>query len=66
MRVILFIKNSDGELTSIDDREWTAAMIATLEHVNYLSVNNEEYQTIEGKLNVDEGHLELLVVKMQD
>ncbi|MBM7568601.1 hypothetical protein [Paenibacillus sacheonensis] len=64
MKVYLIEKSADGTLIPIDEREWDTVMITALEHVNYLSVNNQEYQTIEGKLNVDSGSLELLVVKM--
>ncbi|MCK9859888.1 hypothetical protein [Paenibacillus glycanilyticus] len=66
MRVVLFVKDSERGLKLVDDREWDAAMIATLEHVNYLTVHGEEYQTLEGKLNLDAGQLELLVVKMNN
>ena len=37
-------------------------MIASLDHVNYIIVGNQEYETVEGRLNVDEGKLELLLV----
>ena len=64
MKVILLEKSSSGELVTIDAREWNGEMVAALEHVNYLSIHNQEYQTLEGKLNVDTGQLELLVMKV--
>ncbi|WP_336786391.1 hypothetical protein [Paenibacillus sp. MMO-177] len=64
MRVVLFVKDSGQGIKQMDDREWDASMIAALEHVNYLTVHGEEYQTLEGKLNLDAAQLELLVVKM--
>ncbi|MCM3626510.1 hypothetical protein M3194_03895 [Paenibacillus glycanilyticus] len=64
MRVILFVKDQEQGLRQIDDRDWDSAMIASLEHVNYLTVQGQEYQTLEGKLNLDAGQLELLVVRM--
>lgn len=65
MNVVLIVKSPDtGELNRIDNREWSSDMIAALQHVNYLSLDDQEYQTIEGKLNVNTGELELLVTKM--
>jgi hypothetical protein len=66
MRVILLVKDPEQGLRQIDDREWDSTMIASLEHVNYLTVHGEEYQTLEGKLNVDAGQLELLLVRMNN
>ncbi|WP_040950831.1 hypothetical protein [Gorillibacterium massiliense] len=65
MNVILLEKLPEGGLRQIEERLWSAAMIAALEHVNYLVVDGREYETIEGRLNVDSGHLELLLVPMQ-
>lgn len=66
MFVILYEKRPDGELSQIDERTWTLAMIAALDHVNYLTVGNLEYETVEGRLNVDTGKLEILVVPMRN
>ncbi|MFC5649750.1 hypothetical protein ACFPYJ_11580 [Paenibacillus solisilvae] len=66
MIVIMYEKQPNGELKLIDERTWDANMIASLQHVNYLHVSGQEYQTIEGKLNVDTGKLELLVVPMNN
>lgn len=65
MGVILFEKMPDGELRVIEERTWSMNMIAALEHVNYLVVGTKEYETVEGRLNVDEGKLELLLVPMR-
>lgn len=66
MNVILFEKKPDGELVQIEERSWTINMVAALEHVNYIVVGGREYETIEGRLNVDTGKLELLLVPMRN
>lgn len=66
MTVVLLEKLKDGELKQVDVRSWTMNMVSSLEHVNYLVVGGQEYETIEGRLNVDEGTLELLVVAMKN
>lgn len=65
MNVVLMEKSATGELRKIEDRVWSTNMIAALEHVNYIVVGGREYETIEGRLNVDLGTLELLLVPMQ-
>lgn len=62
MNVKLFEKMPDGEIREMEDRTFTANMIAALEHVNYLIIGGREYETVEGRLNVDEERLELLLV----
>lgn len=64
MSVILFEKMPEGGLRVIEERTWSMNMIAALEHVNYIVVDSIEYETVEGRLNVDEGKLELLLVPM--
>lgn len=66
MRVIMMEKNRDGSLIPIDEREWSLEMLESLHHVNYCVINGREYQTLEGRLNIDKGQIELLVVKMQN
>lgn len=65
MRVILYEKLTDGTLRQIEERRWSMNMITALEHVNYLIVGRQEYETIEGRLNVDQETLELLLVPMR-
>lgn len=65
MKVILFEKMPEGDLRIIEERTWTMNMITALEHVNYIVVGSREYETVEGRLNVDEGKLELLLVPMR-
>lgn len=62
MIVRLIEKLPGGELRSIDEREWNMNMIGALHHVNYLTVGGREYETVEGRLNVDLQTMELLVV----
>lgn len=64
MSVILFEKMPEGGLRAIEERTWSMNMITALQHVNYIVVNSIEYETVEGRLNVDEGKLELLLVPM--
>lgn len=66
MGVILLEKMPDGTLRQIEERIWNMNMIASLEHVNYIIVGNVEYETVEGRLNVDQGKLELLLVPMRN
>jgi len=65
MSVILFEKMPDGELRAIEERIWSMNMVTALEHVNYLVVGGREFETVEGRLNVDKGKLELLLVPMR-
>ncbi|MGG3454080.1 hypothetical protein [Paenibacillus rhizolycopersici] len=62
LSVKLYEKLPDGELRELEERVWSVNMVAALEHVNYLVVGNREFETVEGRLNVDEGKLELLLV----
>lgn len=65
MSVILFEKMPEGGLRLIEERMWSMNMVTALQHVNYLVVGSLEYETVEGRLNVDEGKLELLLVPMR-
>lgn len=65
MRVILFEKLPEGDLNKIEERVWSMNMVTALEHVNYIVVGGREFETVEGRLNVDEGTLELLLVPMR-
>jgi len=66
MGVVLLEKLSDGTLKQIEERTWSMNMIASLEHVNYIIVGAIEYETVEGRLNVDQGKLELLLVPLRN
>ena len=66
MTVVLMEKLSSGELNPIDERVWSMNMVAVLEHVNYLVIGSKEYETVEGRLNLELGRLELLVVPMHN
>ncbi len=65
MGVLLLEKLPDGTLKQIEERTWSMNMIASLAHVNYIIVGNLEYETVEGRLNVDQGKLELLLVPLR-
>ncbi|KIL42122.1 hypothetical protein SD70_02795 [Gordoniibacillus kamchatkensis] len=62
MKVRLMQKLAAGEPAAIDERNWTAELLASLEHANYIVVNGQEYEMLEGRLNLDSGALEVLVV----
>lgn len=64
--VILLEKLPEGELRQIDERLWTPGMVSALEHVNYVTVGGREYETLEGRLNLDSGKLEILVVPVRN
>ena len=66
MDVILVEKMSNGSLRTMEERSWGMNMVAALEHVNYIVVGGKEYETIEGRLNVDTGKLELLLVQIRN
>lgn len=66
MNVKMFEKMPDGNIEQIDQRAWSPAMITALEHVNYIVVSGREFETVEGRLNVDEGILELLLVPVRN
>ncbi|MEF2966054.1 hypothetical protein V3851_09440 [Paenibacillus sp. M1] len=62
MNVKMLEKKPDGTIEQIDERSWSRAMMAALEHANYIVVGGREFEAVEGRLNVDEGVLELLLV----
>ncbi|MCE5170041.1 hypothetical protein LQV63_12040 [Paenibacillus profundus] len=64
-KIVIFEKSASGELLPIDEREWNANMVQLLDHANYLLVNDIEYEMLEGRLNVNTGEFELLVVAAQ-
>jgi len=65
LAVVLYQKLETGELFLLEERSWSTNMIAALDHINYLIVDGREFETVEGRLNVDEGKLELLVVAVK-
>lgn len=66
MIVKMYEKSADGSLNEIDERLWSPAMIGALEHVNYLVIQDQEYETVEGRLNIDAQILELLLVPIRN
>jgi len=59
--VHLLEKQSNGEIRKIDEREWSPQLLEALHHVNFLVVGGVEYETLEGRLNVDAQTVELLL-----
>ncbi|MDG0813910.1 hypothetical protein [Cohnella rhizosphaerae] len=64
--VILYKKDLDDSLVVVDERAWTLNMIASLEHVNFITISGQEYETEEGRLNLDTGKLEILVTPTEN
>lgn len=62
MKVAILEKLESGELRLVDEREWEAAMVTSLDHSNYLLVQGKEFQMVEGRLNIDKARLEVLVI----
>lgn len=62
MKVIILVKRQDGEPAAIDERDWSQEMLASIEHANYVVVKGQEYEMVEGRLDLDKGALEVLVV----
>ncbi|WP_152391790.1 hypothetical protein [Paenibacillus guangzhouensis] len=65
MIVQLIEKQPDGTLVQRDERAWSQDMIAALHHINYLTLGGREYETIEGRLNVEKQTMELLIVAVR-
>ncbi|WP_044478474.1 hypothetical protein [Paenibacillus antibioticophila] len=66
MIVKMYEKSADGSLNEIDERLWSPAMISALEHVNYIVIQDREYEAVEGRLNIDAQILELLLVPIRN
>jgi hypothetical protein len=63
--VIIIEKLENGEMAQIDERDWSTWMIAMLEHANYLLVQDKEYEMVEGRLNVNTGKMEIMVISIK-
>lgn len=61
-RVIIYEKLESGELNKLDERTWSEALLKSLEHANYITIKKNEYEMVEGRLNIDEEVLEILVI----
>ncbi|MDF2926829.1 MAG: hypothetical protein K0R57_5743 [Paenibacillaceae bacterium] len=62
MKVVITEKTAAGQLIPVDARDWNDQMIAMLNHSNYLLLSGKEYEMVEGRLNINEGYMELLVL----
>ncbi|RAU96542.1 hypothetical protein [Paenibacillus sp. YN15] len=65
MKVVIMEKTEAGELVALDARDWNDQMIAMMNHANYLLVNGKEYEMVEGRLNVNEPYMEVLVLAVK-
>lgn len=66
MKVVIMEKKESGELAAVDTRDWSESMVAMLNHANYLMVGGKEYEMMEGRLNVDEQVMEVLVLAVKN
>ncbi|OPA80432.1 hypothetical protein BVG16_06795 [Paenibacillus selenitireducens] len=66
MIVQLIEKQSDGNLVQIDERRWSREMVEALHHVNYVTISGREFETIEGRLNVEKQTMELLLIAVRN
>jgi hypothetical protein len=65
MKIVLFDKLEDGNVRMINERPWDDKMIASLEAANYLVIGGQEYEMIEGRLNLDLDQFELLLMAVK-
>lgn len=65
MKVVIMEKKETGELAMVDSREWSDSMVSMLNHANYLLVQGKEYEMVEGRLNVDQQLMEVLVLAVK-
>jgi hypothetical protein len=66
MKVVITEKTEAGALIPVDARDWNEMMVNMLNHSNYLLVNGKEYEMVEGRLNVNEQVMELLVLAVKN
>lgn len=66
MKVVITEKTEAGALIPVDTRDWNEMMVNMLNHSNYLLVNGKEYEMVEGRLNVNEQVMELLVLAVKN
>lgn len=66
MNVIIMEKTEAGQLVQVDTREWNETMVAMLNHANYLLVGGREYEMVEGRLNVNDQVMEILVLAVKN
>ncbi|MFD0692515.1 hypothetical protein ACFQZT_00255 [Paenibacillus sp. GCM10027628] len=62
MNIVLMEKMADGQLRKISERPWDEKLIMALDAANYVLVGGNEYEMIEGRLNLDENVFELLLI----
>jgi len=66
LKVVVMEKLENAEMRQVDERHWNEAMVAALNHSNYLLVGGKEYEMLEGRLNVNDQLLELLVTAVKE
>jgi hypothetical protein len=66
MKIAFFVKLEDGSVNSISERAWDDKIIACINAANYLVVGSQEYEMIEGRLNLDLEQFELLLRPVDD
>jgi hypothetical protein len=66
MKIVLFVKLEDGSVNNISERPWDDKIIACIDEANYIVVGGQEYEMIEGRLNLDLEQFELLLRIVDD
>jgi hypothetical protein len=66
MKIVLFVKLEDGSVNHISERPWDDKIIACIDAANYLVIGGQEYEMIEGRLNLDLEQFELLLRPVED
>lgn len=66
MKVIIMEKLESGQLVQVDSRDWNDTMVSMLNHANYLLVSGKEFEMVEGRLNVSEQVMEILVLAVKN
>jgi hypothetical protein len=66
MKVVIMEKMESGQLVQVDNRDWSDTMVAMLNHSNYLLVDGKEYEMVEGRLNVNDQVMEILVLAVKN
>ncbi|GIQ70247.1 hypothetical protein DUZ99_06250 [Xylanibacillus composti] len=61
VKIAIVEKKLSGEMKTIHEAIWNDTQISALDHANYLLVDGQEYEMLEGRLNVNSGLLEILV-----
>ncbi len=66
VKIAIVEKKLSGEMTIIHQATWSESQLSALHHANYLLVDGQEFEMLEGRMNVNAGLLEILVAVVAD